>query len=241
MAGSLLLEKDGRVATLIFNRPEKRNPLNEEVVLEFEDLLHRVRDDRDVRVLIVTGSGNAFSAGADLSTLKEVTDPAERQRLFAPLSRRRSRLIGRALGVLANLEALTIAAINGYAIGGGWGIALGCDLRIAVAGAQFWFPEVDLGVPLSPEATSLLTAQSGPAIAKEVIITCRRYTAEELLPMGLVNRVVRKEELYPAVREMARAIAAKNPVAVMGAKATVNAVNGGSRALRLDLLLDRNS
>jgi len=239
MAGSFLLEKSGRVATLIFNRPEKRNPLNEEVLLEFEELLHQVRDDGDVRVLIVTGSGNTFSAGADLSTLKEVTDPAERQRLFAPLSKRRSRLIGRALGVLANLEILTIAAINGYAIGGGWGIALGCDIRIAVAGAQLWFPEVDLGVPLSPEATTLLAAQSGPAIAKEVIITCRRYTAEELLPMGLVNRVVKKEELYATVREMARAIAAKNPVAVMGVKATVNAVTSGGRALRLDLLLDR--
>jgi enoyl-CoA hydratase len=239
MASSFLLEKDGRVATLIFNRPEKRNPLNEEVVLEFEGLLHQVRDDRDIRVLIVTGSGNTFSAGADLSTLKEVTDPEERQRLFAPLSKRRSRLIGRALGVLANLEVLTIAAINGYAIGGGWGIALGCDIRIAVVGAQFWFPEVDLGVPLSPDATALLAAQSGPAIAKEIIITCRRYTAEELLPMGLVNRVVKKEELYPAVREMARTIAAKNPVAVMGVKATVNAVSSGGRALRLDLLLDR--
>jgi enoyl-CoA hydratase/carnithine racemase len=75
MAASFLLEKDGRVATLIFNRPEKRNPLNEEVVLEFEGLLHQVRDDRDIRVLVVTGSGNTFSAGADLSTLKEVTDP----------------------------------------------------------------------------------------------------------------------------------------------------------------------
>jgi len=239
MASSFLLEKDGRVATLIFNRPEKRNPLNEEVVLEFEGLLHQVRDDRDIRVLIVTGSGNTFSAGADLSTLKEVTDSEERQRLFAPLSKRRSRLIGRALGVLANLEVLTIAAINGYAIGGGWGIALGCDIRVAVAGAQFWFPEVDLGVPLSPDATALLAAQSGPAIAKEIIITCRRYTAEELSPMGLVNRVVKKEELYPVVREMARTIAAKNPVAVMGVKATVNAVSSGGRALRLDLLLDR--
>ena len=239
MAGSFLLEKEGRVATLTFNRPEKRNPLNEEVVLEFEGLLHQVRDDHEVRVLIVTGSGNTFSAGADLTTLKDVTDPLERQRRFALLSTRRTRLIGRALTLLANLEVLTIAAINGYAIGGGWGVALGCDIRIAVAGAQFWFPEVDLGVPLSPDATTLLAAQSGPAIAKEIIITCRRYSAEELLPMGLVNRVVKKEELYPAVREMASVIAAKNPVAVMGVKATVNAVSRGGHALRLDLLLDR--
>ncbi len=140
MAVQFLLQRENRVATLIFNRPEKRNPLNEEVVLEFESLLQEIRDDREIRVLIVTGSGNTFSAGADLSTLKEVTDPAERQRLFAPLSKRRSRLIGRALTLLASLEQFTIAAVNGYAIGGGWGIALGCDMRIAVAGGQFWFP-----------------------------------------------------------------------------------------------------
>jgi enoyl-CoA hydratase/carnithine racemase len=240
MAGNFTLEKEGHIATLTFARPEKRNPLNEEVVLELEGLLHRVRDDREVRVLIFTGSGNTFSAGADLSTLKEVTDPQERQRLFAPLSRRRTRLIGRTLGVLAGLEPLTIAAINGYAIGGGWALALGCDIRVATAGAQFWFPEVDLGVPLSPASTALLAAHVGPAVAKEIIITCRRYTAEELLPMGLVNRVVKREELYPVVREMARVIAEKNPAAVMGAKATVDAVSGGSRALRLDLLLDRS-
>ncbi len=239
MAGQFLLQRENRVATLIFNRPEKRNPLNEEVVLEFESLLQQIRDDREIRVLIVTGSGNTFSAGADLSTLKEVTDPAERQRLFAPLSKRRSRLIGRALTLLASLEQFTIAAVNGYAIGGGWGIALACDIRIAVAGAQFWFPEVDLGVPLSPEATGLLSAQSGPAIAKEVIITCRRYAAEELLALGLVNRIVEKAQLYPTVHEVAHSIAAKNPLAVMGAKATINAVTAGGRALRLDLLLDR--
>lgn len=240
MAGNFKLDKQERIATLTFARPEKRNPLNERIVLELEGLLHQVRDDSDVRVLIFTGSGNTFSAGADLSTLKEVTDPNERRRLFPQISRQRTRLIGRALGVLAGLEQLTIAAINGFAIGGGWSLALACDIRVAVAGAQFWFPEVDLGVPLSPASTRLLAAHVGPAVAKEIIITCRRYTAEELLPMGLINRVVKREELYPVVNEMARAIADKNPVAVMGAKATVNALSGGAHALRLDLLLDRS-
>jgi enoyl-CoA hydratase/carnithine racemase len=240
MAENFTLDKQGRIATLTFARAEKRNPLNERIVLELEGLLHQVRDDRDVRVLIFTGSGNTFSAGADLSALKGVTDPQERRRLFPQISRQRTRLIGRTLGVLAGLEQLTIAAINGYAIGGGWALALGCDIRVAVAGAQFWFPEVDLGVPLSPASTALLAAHVGPAVAKEIIITCRRYSAEELLPMGLVNRVVKREELYPVVGEMARAIADKNPVAVMGAKATVDALSGGGRALRLDLLLDRS-
>src|ERR1043166_2019468 len=130
MPDHFILEKDGRISTLTFNRPEKRNPLNEEIVLELESLLHQVRDDRDVRVLIFTGTGNTFSAGADLSQVKGVTDRDERQRIFAPLGKRRGRLVGRVLEVLVHLEQVTIAAINGYAVGGGWALALGCDFRI---------------------------------------------------------------------------------------------------------------
>ncbi len=239
MPNHFVLEKDGRIATLTFNRPEKRNPLNEEIVLELEGLLHQVRDDKDVRVLIFTGTGNTFSAGADLTLVKGVTDQEERQRIFIPLGKRRARLIGRVLRVLANLEQVTIAAINGYAIGGGWSLALGCDLRIAAEGAEFWFPEVDLGVPLSPDSTALLTAHIGPALAKEIIITCRHFKAEELLPLGLVNRIVKKEALTATVRELAQSLANKNPTAVMASKATVNALALNQAVIRPDLLLTR--
>ncbi|MBI3304608.1 MAG: enoyl-CoA hydratase/isomerase family protein, partial [Deltaproteobacteria bacterium] len=179
------------------------------------------------------------SAGADLTLMKGITDKEERQRIFAPLGRRRGRLIGRVLRVLANLEQVTIAAINGYAIGGGWALALGCDLRIAVEGAEFWFPEVDLGVPLSPDSTALLAAHVGPALAKEIIITCRHFKAEELLLLGLINRVVKKEDLYPVVRELAQSLANKNPNAVMVSKATVNALALSQAVIRPDLLLTR--
>ena len=239
MPDHFVLEKDGRIATLTFNRPEKRNPLNEEIVLELEDLLHQVRDDKDARVLIFTGTGNTFSAGADLTLVKGITDKEERQRIFAPLGKRRARLIGRVLRVLVNLEQVTVAAINGYAIGGGWSLALGCDLRIAVEGAEFWFPEVDLGVPLSPDSTALLTAHVGPALAKEIIITCRHFKAEELLPLGLVNRVVKKAELTATVRELAQSLANKNATAVMVSKATVNALALSQAVIRPDLLLTR--
>jgi len=240
MPEHFVLEKEGRIATLTFNRPEKRNPLNEEIVLEFEGLLHQIRDDKDLRVLIFTGSGNTFSAGADLSQVKGVTDPAERQRIFAPLGKRRVRLIGRVLHTLVNLEQITIAAINGYAAGGGWSLALGCDLRIAVEEAEFWFPEVDLGVPLSPASTSLLAAHVGPALAKEIIITCRRFKAEELLPLGILNRVVKKTELMPTVRELAQSVAQKNPTAVMASKATINALVMHHAVIRPDTLLARD-
>jgi enoyl-CoA hydratase len=240
MPEHFVLEKEGRIATLTFNRPEKRNPLNEEIVLEFESLLHQIRDDKDIRVLIFTGSGNTFSAGADLSQVKGITDPAERQRIFAPLGKRRVRLIARVLHTLVNLEQVTIAAINGYAAGGGWSLALGCDLRIAVEEAEFWFPEVDLGVPLSPASTALLAAHVGPALAKEIILTCRRFKAAELLPLGLLNRVVKKVDLLPTARELAQSIAQKNPTAVMASKATVNALAMHQAVVRPDLLLARD-
>jgi enoyl-CoA hydratase len=239
MPDHFVLEKEGRIATLTFNRPEKRNPLNEEIVLELESLLHQVRDDNDIRVLIFTGSGNTFSAGADLSQVKGITDPAERQRIFAPLGKRRVRLIGRVLHTLVNLEQVTIAAINGYAAGGGWSLALGCDLRIAVEEAEFWFPEVDLGVPLSPASTSLLAAHVGPALAKEIIITCRRFKAGELLPLGILNRVVKKTDLMPTVRELAESLAKKNPIAAMVSKATVNALALGQTVIRPDTFMPR--
>ncbi len=240
MPKHFVLSKEGRIATLTFNRPEKRNPLNEEIVLELEGLLHQVHDDPQVRVMIFTGSGNTFSTGADLSQIRGISDEQERQRIFAQYRKRRGRLVGRVLDVLVNLEPITIAAINGYAIGGGWALALGCDFKIAVEEAQFWFPEVDLGVPLSAGSTALLAAHVGPTRAKEIIITCRRYTAAELLAMGLLNRVVKKEELYPAVRELAESLAAKNQTAVMGSKLIVNAVAGGKAAVLPDLLLERS-
>ncbi len=240
MPDHFVLEKEGRIATLTFNRPEKRNPLNEEIVLEFESLLHQIRDDKEIRVLIFTGTGNTFSAGADLSQVKGITDPAERQRIFAPLGKRRVRLIGRVLHTLVNLEQVTIAAVNGYAAGGGWSLALGCDLRIAVEEAEFWFPEVDLGVPLSPASTSLLAAHVGPALAKEIIITCRRFKAAELLPLGILNRVVKKADLMPTVRELAQSLANKNPTAVMASKATVNALALGQTVIRTDTFMTRD-
>ena len=224
MYQNFLVDRDDRIAVVTLNRPEKRNPINEEMLSEFEQIVMSLRDDASSRVVILTGTGNSFCAGADLSIVKGVTDPSERQRLFAVARNRRARLIGRTFPVFENLEQVSIAAINGYAIGGGWGLALSCDFRLAVPGAQFWLPEVDLGVPLGIGTTSRLVSMIGIARAKEVIITGDRYTAEDLHSWGMINRLVVPEMLMETAHDLAKRLIAKNPRAVAGSKLSVNAI-----------------
>lgn len=239
MPDHFLLKKDGQIATLTFNWLEKRNALNETTLLELEGLLLQIRDDPETKVLIFTGTGNTFSAGADLSGSRTIADPQERQQYFAVVGQRRIRILTRLIPLLVNLEQITIAAINGYAVGGGWSLALACDFRIAVEEAEFWFPEVDLGVPLSAETTALLVAHVGPARAKDMIITCRRFKAAELVPLGLLNQVVPKDDLSVIVQALSHNLAAKNSHAVMASKATVNTLSRKQEILRADLLWTR--
>ena len=222
MANYFKLAKEGAVAVLTFDRNEKRNPLNEDSVSEFEENLTRVREDEDARALLLTGAGNTFSAGADLSRLKGITDQAERQRIFSSVTPRRRRVLRRTLQLLTDLEIPTVAAINGYAVGGGWFIALACDLRIAADTAEFWMPEVDLGSPGPRAPEQWLTAHVGATRAKEIIFTCRHFKADELYSWGLLNRVVKKEELIPVAMELAQSLAAKKPAAITQAKANIN-------------------
>jgi enoyl-CoA hydratase len=229
MSKNFLREKKDAIVTLSFNRPERRNCMNDEVMLEMERLLLDLRDERDVRVLIITGEGDAFSAGADISPLKGVTDPAERQRIFRESGRRLPAIIGRCFEAMTHLDQLVIGAINGYAVGGGWAITLGCDFVIAAENAEFWVPEVDLGVPFSGFPVKQLAACVGPWRAKEIAIQCRHYKAPELLAMGLVNEVVSRQELIPAAHRLARELAAKAPRAVRITKADINSVLLGVR------------
>jgi enoyl-CoA hydratase/carnithine racemase len=224
MYTNFLVQKAGPIATITLNRPEKRNPINEGMLEELEAIVRELRDDVEARAVIVTGTGNAFCAGADLSIIKGVTDVAERQRLFAQARNRRSRLIGRTFSMLENLEQPSIAAVNGFAVGGGWGLVLACDFRFVVPGAQFWFPEVDLGVPLSVGSTARLCSIVGTARAKEIILTCDRYTAEDLLAWGMVNRIVPPEQLLVTAHEFATRLLAKPSRAVTGSKLTVNTI-----------------
>ena len=215
-------EKADGVGRLTFDYAAKRNPFNEDSLSELEDNLLAAREDGEVRALILTGVGNTFSAGADLSHMKGVTDEAERLRLFSSVAPRGGRLVRRVLDMLTNLEIPTVAAVNGFAVGGGFFLVLACDLRIAVAGAEFWMPEVDLGVPGPRRPEQWLAAHVGAARAKEIVMTCRHFKAEELYQWGLLNRVVAKDELMPAAMELGHYLASRKPSAVRQAKANIN-------------------
>lgn len=235
MTDYFAVEKRGPIASITFNRPEKRNPLNEEVMLELEQRVIEVRDDAEVRVMILTATGNTFSAGADLSRTRMIADARERERAFVIGASHTSRLIGRVNELILNLELFTIAGVNGFAVGGGWSLALACDYRIALPQAEFWFPEVDLGLPLGAGTTALITAYVGPARAREIIITCRRYRAEELIPIGLLNQVVPEHEFRNAIDEMAARMTQRSRFAVTISKAQINAAMTHRAVIRSDL------
>src|SRR5690349_18278587 len=223
MPDNVTLARDGRIATVTLNRPERRNSLSDPMLTDLGAVFAELRDDDRTRVVIVTGAPPVFSAGADAG-LKSSMSAEERRRAFADRKSQFRRLFERANTLLEGLEQITIAAVNGHAVGGGWGLTLACDFRVAAAEAQFWIPEVDLGVPLGVASTTRFVRLVGPARAKEIILECRRYSAEEARAMGLVHRVVPGNDLMKYSREYAQILLAKpfKPLAEM--KARINAI-----------------
>src|SRR6266852_5376910 len=152
MGDQVALVREGTIATVTLNRPDRRNSLSDEMLTDLGAAFAELRDDAATRVVIVTGAPPVFSAGADAG-LKSSMSAEERRQAFAQRKSQFRRLFERANTLLENLEQTTIAAINGHAIGGGWGLTLACDFRWAAAEAQLWIPEVDLGVPLGVAST----------------------------------------------------------------------------------------
>ncbi|MEZ5266546.1 MAG: enoyl-CoA hydratase/isomerase family protein [Acidimicrobiales bacterium] len=218
------VERDGAVTTLTFNRPHKRNGLNAAVLVELERLLAEVRDDRTTRALILTGAGTVFCAGAEPGAAKARAGSAD-----VSGGAGGPRTIGRIFDLLAHLDVMTVAAVNGHAIGGGWSLALAADYCLAVPEAQFWVPEVDLGVPFRGLSSFALTHRMGPWLAKEAVILCRRFGAEELRQLGVINRVVEPAALLTEARAIAERYAAQPAKAANATKRDVNAVIYGPR------------
>jgi enoyl-CoA hydratase/carnithine racemase len=217
------VERDGVVATVTLNRPDRRNSLSDPMLTDLGAAFTALRDDADTKVVIVTGAPPVFSAGAD-APISSKMSAEERRKIFSGRKSQFRRLFERANTVLENLEQITIAMLNGHAVGGGWGLTLACDFRWAAAEAQMWIPEVDLGVPLGVASTTRFVRLVGPAVAKEIILECRRYTALEALGMGLVHQVVPAELLEKAVKEFAQRMAAKPFKPLSEMKARINAI-----------------
>ncbi len=230
MPENFLFESAGPISTIAFNRPERRNCMTREVMLEFEQLILQVRDNGGTtRVLIVTGSGTSFSAGADVSGAKGVSDPAERMRIFAARNRGLPRIIGRIFDTVLRLDCMTIGAVNGFAVGGGWALAAAFDFIIASENAQFWVPEVELGVPFAGSPAEVMAKRLGPWLAKEAMIMCRHYSARELFDLGMVNKVVKHPELMPAAQEFAERLLRLPRKAATATKHVVDGVFAGPR------------
>jgi enoyl-CoA hydratase/carnithine racemase len=223
MSENVTLIRDGAIATVTLNRPDRRNSLSDAMLTDLGAAFAELRDDTTTRVLIVTGAPPVFSAGADAG-LKSSMSAEERRQAFGQRKSQFRRLFERANTLLENLEQATIAMINGHAVGGGWGLTLACDFRWAAEEAQLWIPEVDLGVPLGVASTTRFVRLVGPARAKEIIMECRRYSATEAQAWGLVHRVVPGAALAKEVRGYADALAAKPFKALAEVKARINAI-----------------
>ena len=223
MADNVTLTRKGVIATVTLARPDRRNSLSDEMLADLGAAFAELRDDASTRVVIVTGTPPVFSAGADAPFKKGMSEE-ERRKMFTSRKSQFRRLFERANGLLEGLEQATIAMINGHAVGGGWGLTLACDFRWAAAEAQFWIPEVDLGVPLGVASTTRFVRLVGPARAKEIIMECRRYSAAEAQALGLVHRVVPGAGLAKEVRAYADALAAKPFKPLAEVKARINAI-----------------
>lgn len=213
-------EKKNGIGYLILRRPEVLNALNGKVLEEIKDVVIQLETAGDVKALIVTGEGRAFAAGADIGA-QSVLDMEG----------------GRAWGrngssIFRRLELLpmpTIAAVNGFALGGGCELAMACDMIVTSENAKFGQPEVGLGITPGFSGTQRLARKVGKARAMELILTGEVIKAEEALRIGLVNRVVPAEELMKTAEELAAAILKNGPLAVKYAKAAI------ARGIEMDL------
>jgi enoyl-CoA hydratase len=211
---NIIFEVTGGIAIITFNRPKALNALNQALFMEFSDALDKIAGDQEIRVLILTGAGGkAFVAGADITELAQLS----------PL--RTKALSERGHTILLKLEALpqpVIAAVNGFALGGGSEIALACDFIYASDTAQFGLPEINLGLIPGYGGTQRLPRLIGKGMAKEMIFTGKMISAAEAKEIGLVNRVCAPEALMEAVMKTAKVIAGKGRVPLRAAKQAIN-------------------
>jgi len=210
---NVIYETKGNVAIITINRPEALNALNVDVLSELDMVITEAEKDQDVYVLILTGAGRAFVAGADIALMKDLS--ADEGRAFCEFGNK----------LMLKIEMLSkpvIAAVNGFALGGGCELSMACDIRIASDKAKFGQPEVGLGITPGFGGTQRLPRIVGASKAKELIFTGQNFDAQEALRIGLVSYVVPAEELMDTAMAMAEKIAQNAQLAVRRSKDAIN-------------------
>ena len=211
---NVTMEVNDEIALVTINRPKSLNALNSETLAELDQCFDNISKRKDIKVLILTGSGQkAFVAGADISEMVNAT-PAE--------GRQMGMLAKQAFLKLETMPQVTIAAVNGYALGGGCEISMACDIRIASDNARFGQPETGLGILPGFGGTQRLARLIGKGRAKELIFTCDQIDAQEAYRIGLANKVVPQDELIDTCKKMAAKIISKGSYAISLAKEAIN-------------------
>lgn len=211
---NIIFTVENEISVITINRPKALNALNSDTLLELKILLSEIESRKDIKVVIVTGSGEkAFVAGADITEMVNAT-PMEGRRICI--------LAHESFAKLENMPQVTIAAVNGYALGGGCELSIACDIRIASENAKFGQPEVNLGILPGFGGTQRLPRLIGKGRAKEMIFTAEMVDAEEAYRIGLANKVVPKDALMNTCKEMAEKIVSKASYSVSLAKSAIN-------------------
>lgn len=222
--GRILVSRNGTVAQITFNKPERMNAMSLDMWQGLHETLDHLADDDDIRVVILTGAGDkAFVSGADISEFETQRSSEDSVRTYNSISEA-------ADAALYHFPKPTIAQIQGYCVGGGMGLAIGCDFRMCSDDSRLGITAARLGLGYNKEGVRKLVECAGPSVAARVLYSAELFTADKALSMGLVTDVVPRDQLSDAVSSLAERIAANAPLTVKAAKAAIRSVGAGEGA-----------
>ncbi|WP_197277879.1 enoyl-CoA hydratase/isomerase family protein [Arthrobacter alpinus] len=226
-AGMLRIEQAGPVATLIMDNPGMRNAITQDMWQQFEDLLAQLDADDTVKVVVVRGAGSHFSAGADIASVQKILhDPATGQSDGGDITVAES--------AIARFRKPTIAAIDGYCVGGGWQIAGACDIRLASERAVYGITPAKIGIVYPLSGIKRLVQLAGPATAKYLLISGDFVNAQEALRLGLATKVIALDSFWNDVEAFALHLSARSQFSAQGHKALINAMSAGAGDASVD-------
>ncbi|GAB6181909.1 short-chain-enoyl-CoA hydratase [Desulfotomaculum defluvii] len=210
---TLLYEKDSGIGVITLNRPKTLNALNDELIKELSILIDNISEDDEVQAVIISGGDKVFAAGGDIAFMLNAGPLMAEEFIEA---------IRKTVDKIDHLDKPVIAAVNGLALGGGCELALACDIRIAAEGATFGQPEINLGIIPGAGGTQRLTRTVGPGWAKHMVMTGMLIDTDTAFKIGLITKIVPKDQLMNEAKKIAKVLATKSPIAMKEAKRCIN-------------------